>query len=408
WFLMAGLARVFGCSLALGRVFSFVTALLLAVLIGWLVKQSTKDGYVALIASLFYLASPYVYYQAHVFGDIMSLGIIFSLLGIYLVSKYEGSNKIYLSLPLFILAFYTKQPFVVAPAAACLYLFFKDKRTALKFGGTYALLVLTIFLMANCLTSGNFYFHTIAGNRFAYNLVKMLFEYITTIQVHFVLLGFAAAFALNKLLKRELDLFSFYFCLAALVAVGVGKAGASAISYMLEPLAVACVLFSRSLVELQCRFKDYILARSLLVVLLILQLAALAHAPYTADSTFRLSSTPTEDARLIGEKVSRYIQSTKGRVLSQDAGLVVINGKELLVDPILVTQLSKGGMWDQTGLVTDIADGRFSLVLLKFDLEQTKSSGWFTDEMLSAIRNNYCLDERIGENYLYKPKRGHR
>jgi hypothetical protein len=403
WVLIAALAKVFGGSLALGRSFSFGTALLLGLLIYLFVQRKTKDNYLAGLAALFYFASPYVYYQAHVFGDIMSLGIIFSLLGLYCVDKYEGSQKVFWAVPFFVLAFFTKQYFIAAPIAACLYLFFRDRKTAFIIGLAYSLCLAAGIAVAAYLTNGYFIFHTIMSNRFSYVVFKMVFEYISTIQIHFLLLTIAVVYVLSKLFVKKADLFSIYFMITALIALGVGKVGASSISYMLELLVVSCLLFALYFKEQGDQIAANIQSGLFISILLIGQLITLAHAPYAADSSYRLSSTPTYRDRLVGEQVSRLIKQATGPVISQDAGFVVINGQELLVDPILVTQLSLAGMWDQSNFVKDIDQRKFTLVLLKFDLATTKHTGWFTDEMLLVLRNNYQLVEQIGGNYLYKP-----
>lgn len=402
--IFAFFSKIFGASLALGRSASLITSIIVGVIIYGIVKEKTRDNYIAITSSLLFFASPFTYIQSHVFGDIMAMGILFSLIGIYLVFKYEDSKKIYFCIPFFILAVYTKQSFITAPLASFLYLFLKDKKLSIKMALIYAISGLLLFWLANYLTGGQFYFHTMTSNGWPFSITKMIYEYVMTIQIHLVLIGFALAFCLITVIRREYNLFVTYFTFSTLLAVTVGKIGGSAISYMLEPIALSCILFGVFFERMEQKIKKNELATILVFTLLILQLVSFAHAPYVADSVFSGSTTPTMEDRIIGQEVSAYMKNTSGKVLSEDAGFVVINDKDLLVDPVLVTQLHRVGLFDQSEILNDIQNGDFSLILLKFDVKEVEHYGHFTDEMIEGIRNNYYLVETIGENYIYEPK----
>lgn len=403
YILYTGLAKIFGASLALGRSASLVTSILVGALIYGIVKENTRDRYIALISSLLFFASPFAYFQAHVFGDIMTLGILFSLIGIYLITRYERTKRVYFCVPFFLLAVYTKQTFIAAPIASFIYLFAKDRKLTIKIAGLYVLSGLCLFLLANHLTEGRFYFHTLASNLFPYTIFNLVFRYVKTIQLHFILLSFAGAFALHAVIRRQSNIFVIYFVISAIIAITAGKVGASAISYMLELIAVSCILFGFCFAGVQQQIRESELANTLVGVALIFQLVVFAHVPYFADSIFRGSTTPTMTDRINGQKVSSYVKNTTGKVLSQDAGFVVLNNKELLVDLFLFTQLYRKDLVDQSELVSDIQNKEFSLILLKFDVKKAERSDCLTDEMLNAARNSYHLVETIGGNYIYEP-----
>lgn len=407
YLILAAFAKIFGASLALGRISSLVTSLLVGALIYKIVDEKTQGKYVAIVSSLLFFASPFTYVQGHVFGDIMTMGILFSLIGVYLLLKYEESKKVYLCLPFFLLAVYTKQPFIVAPVASFIYLFLKDKKTSITLAGVYAISGLFLFLLLNYLTGGQFYFHTIASNCWPYSILQLAYEYIRTIMIHIVLFAFAGSFVLYTTIKggyrEKHGIFIIYFVISALMALTVGKIGASAISYMLELVAVSCILFGFFFDRIKREIEGTTMIPVLVGGLLIFQLVAFAHAPYVADSAFSGSTTPTVEDKMVGEEVSSYVKNMSGKILSEDAGFVVINGKELLVDTTLVAQLYRVGLFDQSELVSDVQDREFSLILLKFDVESVTKHQRFTDEMLDAIRANYHLVEKIGENYMYEP-----
>jgi len=400
----AGLIKIFGVSFAPGRFLGMSEAILIGALIYKIIQEETKNNYNAVISSLFFFASPYVYCQSRLYGEIVTLGMLFSLIGIYLVLKYEKTTKIYLSIPLFLLAVYTRQTFIAAAFASFIYLFTKKQKSAVKYVLLYMLSGLFIFLLANHVTDGQFYRHMIQYNIHQFNIFFMVIGYVRAILLHSILFGFAAAYALYVLSKKQLSLFVIYFLISAGVAVTIGKAGSGGSSYMFELITVSYILFGMFFNEIkpQINEKDSIMS-VLIAVMLILQLILFAHAPFVADSPFEASKTPTHADVLNSQKVSLYIKNASGPVLSEDAGFALLNDKEVLLEPFVFTQLYKQGMWDQKKLVGDIHDRKFSLILLKFDLNENDSER-FTKEMLNEMRKNYYFVDKIGDNYIYKPK----
>ena len=408
----APLVKLFGISFSIGRTISVLSAILSGILIYKIVGMKT-DKRIAIISALLFFASPYIYYWTSLFR-VDTLGLLFSLAGIYLVFRYEKSKIIYLSIPFFLLAIYTKQSLIAAPIASFIYLFLKDKKLAITNAGLFGLSGILLLLLCNYLTDGRFYLHTIAYQSFGISLHQATERYLDMIQTHAILFGFAFVQAVYIILKKKTGLFAYYFVASALIAVSVGRPG-SHVNYFLELIAVCCILFGTLLSELQPQIKKGNLAGILVTVMLLLQLALFAHPPYTKIA---------EDLR-IGQEASTRIQSSEGSVLSEDAGLVVINDKELLIEFFMATQMEKRGLWDQSNFVSDLQNKNFSLILLEVNanhvlrfltlegsdaiMKMQQRYGLlqrFTVEMLEAIVNNYHLVETIGEYYVYEPNEG--
>lgn len=403
WLLLTGLAKVFGTSLAIGRVYSFITSILVGVLIYKIVKTQTKDKYISIVSSLIFFASPFTYLQASVFGDIMATGIIFSLIGVCLVLKYQNSKMIFFCIPFFLLAGYTKQVFIAAPIASVIYLLFKNKRLSLQIGSLYVIFGTSIFLLINYLTNGQFYFHVVSSNQaYPFSLFTLIYHLVLTIQTHLVLFALATAFAMYLIYKRENNIFVIYLIILIPMMITLGKAGSSPISYMLETIAISCILFGSFFSRvIQCK-KDKILP-VLVGLLLILQLVTFVHAPHVIDNMYMRSTTPTENNKNVTQEVSLYINNASGKMLSEDMGILVINNKELLVDIAAITHLHREGISMQGEIVSDINNRNFSLILLRFDVNTTNHYHSVTDEMLVGVRNNYHLEKCIGLNYIYLP-----
>jgi len=406
----APLVKLFGISFSIGRLISVLSAILVGILI-YKIVAIKADKRIAVISTLFFFASPYIYYWTRLFR-VDTLGLLFSLVGIYLVLKYERSKAIYLSIPFFLLAVYTKQSLIAAPIASFLYLFLKDKRLGITSAGLFGLSGILLFLLCNYATDGQFYLHTVAYQNFGISLHQTIERYLDMIQTHAILFGFAFVQAVYIILKKNPGLFAYYFVASALIAVSVGRPG-SHVNYFLELIVACCILSGTLLSELQPQIKKASLIGISVVVLLLLQLAYFAHLPYT----------PTAEDLRIGEEAASWVQSSSGSILSEDAGLVVINDKELLIEFFMATQMEKRGLWDQSKFVSDLQNKSFSLILLEVNAksqlafltlegsdeiartqQRYSNRQRFTVEMLEAIVSNYHLTETIGKYFVYEPE----
>ena len=119
----------------------------------------------------------------------------------------------------------------------------------------------------------------------------------------------------------------------------------------------------------------------------IMNIRAIIKTPFTISFTPRL--------------VSSYVGNASGPVLSEDSGLLLLNGKEVSFQPDIFTQLSKQGLWDQSSFVRDIENGTFSLIVLRFDFWVGSPHERFTDEMLDVMRANYRLVLTTGIYWIY-------
>ncbi|CAD7769609.1 Dolichyl-phosphate-mannose-protein mannosyltransferase [Candidatus Methanoperedenaceae archaeon GB50] len=412
----AALVKIFGVSFATGRLVGMFSAILVGCFIFKIVQEKTKNKHIAVVSSLLFFASPYIYGSSCIFGSPNMLGTLFSWAGIYCILKYENSKKIYLSVPFFLLAIYSLPVFIAAPAASFIYLFIRDKKLATKIIVLYVLSGLFLFSLANYITDGQFYLHTVRYNAQPIVTSLVLKRYIRSIGLHPILFAFAVTYIFSEWIKYEkkVSLVSIYFITAAIFVVSMGHEGAGTPSYMFELLSVSCILFGMMLDKIRPAIvkNDENTVRILIAVLLILQLIIFAHAPYIADSVYSDPLTPTQTDLINGQKVSLYIKEVEGPVLSENSGFLVINGKEVLLEPFVFRRLYNQGLWDQTKLVDDIHNQKFSLIVLRYDVNYEKeSSGRLTKEINNEIRDNYYIVDKIGGGiyrgmiHIYKPRR---
>ncbi len=409
----AGLMKIFGLSFAVGRALSFVAALLIALLIFAAVARPSQKQ-VATTSAILFLSSPFVF-QWSLLYRVDTLGLLFSFLGVLIVHRHWQSRFLLLCVPCFLLALATKQSFVAAPLAAVAYLSLTNRKRALHVGALLVAGGSGLFFLANHLTNGQLYEHVVAHHlSLPLSLKAALGWYRTFLRAHMILVAFAGAAALYSLSRRRYSIFHLYFFAAALSLITAGKAGAD-INYFMELVAVSCVLFGLLFGELVLKFRKETSLQVAMISVLAVQL--------TGD--LRLPAMPSQSAIDDVERVSAYIVNSDGKILTDEAGLAVLNGVVPAIEPFMLTQLARRGMWDQSALLDDLREKSFSLVILRADLEcgahgaadllltdeliqelcgtQGVAGYLLTDEMIQELTNSYDLVEVVGDFHIYRP-----
>ena len=101
-----------------------------------------------------------------------------------------------------------------------------------------------------------------------------------------------------------------------------------------------------------------------------------------------------------------FLHATPGEVLADDVGLLYAAGRPLRYDdPSTMGPAARSGVWDQRGLIQEIAEQRFSAILLPVNLDRdtADATGRWTPEMLVAVRAHYRLVFR-DTIFTYIPK----
>ncbi len=295
----------------------------------------------------------------------------------------------------FVAALYTKQTFFAAPLAVAVFLFFSDRKKALIFVVQSCILYVLIFLLINYLTHGEFYRHNFLYNLNVFVFKQAIKHYIWALQNHAIIL-FSVVYVWYSIAEKKCPLLLSYFVLACIIAVSVGKIGAN-MNYFFEMIALACMLTGLCLERLSGEINegifDYLKNGAMIV-----QLLLFLHMPYLTEPT--ATKLIREDFR----KLSEIISKTEGNIISEDAGMLVLNHKAVLFQAFEFTQLANQKIWNQTVFIHNIEHRLFSLIILSFDLNCLVDEERLTPEMVQAIRENYYIREKIGEYYLYYPK----
>lgn len=392
-YLCAGLAKLTGLSFFGGRLITFIASIFVALLIYEITKKES-DKEVAFISALLFIASSYIY-KNNPLMRVDMLGLLFSLLGIYIFIKADAQNKPFYSIPLFILSLYTKPVFFSAPVAAGIWLIIKDK----KRGFTFILLSIIsygiIFFFLNHLTNGEFFRHNFLYNLNIFILTQAIKHYVWFLQNHSMLFFFSVFFIIDSLIKRELSIFSVYFIISAITSFSAGKIGANT-NYFLELIAISCILSGLCIKKLK-GYNQKKICNLLIYTLLFIQLLLFLHMP------FLTKPAPTKSDRENFEKLSDIISKTEGPIISEDGGILVLNKKEVLFMPFEFTQLANQKIWNQDKFLEDLKNKRFSLLVFSFNVNYFFDKERLTPEIVKVMKDNYYVDKAIGDYFIYKP-----
>lgn len=387
---------IFGISFATGRLVAFLAVIGTAYIIYRIVLKFTGNNVVAFLTGLFYLSIDYVYVWG-IYMRIDTLSIFFNMLGIYWVIQYEDDyKKLRWCVLFFLLSLYTRQSMIAGTAAAYLYLLTKNRKVAGKLIGYTLLYGLSVFVLLNIITKGQFYLHIVKYNNNIFTtrqlwffLSKELFTYTTILIISLI----ASLLWLKEHRKRIIAL---YFIFAFLVQLTVGKVG-SMLNYLIEPVGIMGIIFG-ILIGDALKKKNQLINAGI-SILVLLQIANYYYGPNTLNWGWQPSPPPVA--------LDRYVEESKGLILAENLGILPAHNRDIYFDPFIFTQLHYQGIWDQSKIIRDIKEKKFDLIMLEFSLyyDHSSDSDRWSKEMKQAMYENYYLIDTQGYIRVYAPIR---
>ncbi|UCH35806.1 MAG: glycosyltransferase family 39 protein, partial [Armatimonadota bacterium] len=379
--------KLSGVSFTFGRALSCGATLGVAALIWALLRRARAPRFTAALAAMLFLAAPIVRLWAPLMRVDMT-AILFGLCGLYCVLL--GGRWLVAAVVLMIVAIYTRQSEVAPLAAAVTYLWWiGERRNAVIVGASALAVTLVMFGTLQLATDGWFYRHIVVANQNLWDsrlLVRRWSSVLSSWPLPFILgvVGLAVAGWTAKgrppgapSERRPERLIGAYFVFALLVFLTAGKIG-SGVNYMQEPIVAACLATGIAYPWLASRVGTWAgkVAWVAVWAVLILSLAApclkaaLGHAG--GEAPWRRKTIEG------GRAAVDLIRRTKGDILSDDAGLLVIAGRPVLLDSHKMTSMFYDGHWDQGPLIQDIKRRRFALIISVWNPAGGASDEWGT------------------------------
>ena len=429
---------IFGPSLLIGRLISFISTVLSAIFIGLIVGVvgNRKSKLPALAAASIFLIIPYVLEWASLFRIDM-LGLMFTLCGLFLVIRYPKSKKaVIISTIIFIMAAFTRQSFgFAAPLAASIWLFTRDKRQLPLLILMYSLGGLILFGLINWLTKGGFFFHIITANvnpfnwQTVTNFVRDIWfkmPVLVILSLIFLVLGWKYT--------QTYPFLAPYLIAGSIASLTIGKIGSN-VNYLVELsagfslLAGVCVdqlsnLFAikdedlpdfsfrqdkipaPETIEPQVRRKMWLNVSIFLIlaISLTIQIAGLTrNSLYGPIINRRDRFKQANGYAFVNERIKAT--ADQGPILADEfMAMLPANQLPLYLQPFEMTQLANAGIWDQSGFLQDIEQHKFPLILIHhFEFFPVYLERW-TPEMLTSIFDQYVATDRKANTILFTPK----
>lgn len=413
-----------------GRLVSLVAALGVAMLIVLIVSRAAGSWLAGLLGgALFLSAPPVLLWATRIKPDL--LGLFFTALGLYMATRATtaaiSSGRrpwVIAAAVCFTLAFFTKQTAVAAPLAAGLALLAADLRAfllrrkghrsglasllaawanTLTFGLTYLALTLSVWLLLDLRTGGQFTAHVWGLHRGEWWSAYLLGKFVALLAPYWPLM-LLGMIALARAIGSDRALVPAWYALVApITLLGAGETGANH-NHLLETLLALSIAGAVAIgwasgygrrstphpnagIGSERRpFALRIALRGTAIALFAAQIA-LAYQPQPWYAP-ELNLTDPPERYLV------FIRNTPGEILADDVGLLLAAGRTLRYDdPSTMGPAADSGVWDQGGLLQEIAERRFSAIMIPVDVanDPIDPSGRWTPEMLAAIRTHYRL-----------------
>jgi len=404
------LIRVFGDSAyTLGRAVSLAATLVGAAALAWSTRRITSSWPFGLLAAGLLLTQNVTVLLWGSLERVDALALALTLVGLAL---FTDERRLAAAL-MFVLAFFTKQTYVVAPIACGISLW-PCRRELVRFvplvlGGVGVGVAVAVWR-----TDGWFWWHIVTSNANQPDLDTFAILIGSFLQFN----GLPVLAALASLLLpcglRE-RVWRLYFVGSLLELLTVAKLGASS-NYWLEASAATAALLALGAHRLSREHVTrlvgpVVLAGALLIAvpayqatatelsgiaLEVLRPATPRYLSLVAD----VGSDPYRvDARLVEE-----IAREPGALLTDNSGLAVAAGKRIEYEFQIFQLLRVEGLWSETPILDAIAQRRFSLVALMHPLDGPVETTRWSPAIQSAVQSNYDF---VGAEYgfwLYRPR----
>jgi hypothetical protein len=388
--------KALGLSLLGPRLLAFVTMLgLLAVLFDILLFILGERASALAFTVLFVM--PWFVTTWTALARVDSTAILLSLLGLSIVLRRGPGVAAWPALPVFWLAFFTKQNALLAPAAVLLELgLARDKRFARALAA-YALPLVALFGLLVLATHGGAWRHLIVyTSASSYEWGRMAESYVQLAVVGGPLLLLAwAGEALEPAVfrKRTGRLLLLYFGLNLAAFATIAKAGAAQ-NYFIEPWLATVLLAAWALRCLRLARPWALWAWPAWLALA----AATAHHAYPSLDRLPHELHHPENARAF-VTLDRLIRETPGPVLSENLTLLVLARRRVLLEPFGVAQLVQSGLFRPDRLVRDCEAGLFPLVVVEHRM-------WDVPGFRECLERRYQPVVELGRFLALQPRVG--
>ncbi|QPC81176.1 hypothetical protein G4Y79_15850 [Phototrophicus methaneseepsis] len=303
----------------------------------------------------------------------------------------------------------------------------RNPRTALLYSAGLITAAITVFVIANVTTDGNWMLNLISANTNPFTLEQYTGLLRQFVRLHWPLLLLSSLYVLYELYATRLSLFSIWFIISFASTVASGTWGAGD-SYFATTIAASCLLagnfVAKSLREgwqlpwLPKQPAKVVISISSLALLCIYSLTVIklpTSGPIFGPIAQALDVSPAPGHRYplydaagwtVGYAVTGHfpspqdyengwyivdrIKNADKPAMTEDPSFMIQAGQVVITNATQLNNLYKNHLYDPSNLIKMIEDHAFSLIVLR--------ARFYPEPVLKAIGDHYHVDEVVPLN----------
>jgi hypothetical protein len=327
------------------------------------------------------------------------LACLFSVAGLLSFDRHRDDPGWRRHLPWawFVLALFTKQNAVAAPAAVFAALAADPgRRGRLPQALASFLVPLAILFGALVLTTGgeawrHLFRYTAAAE---YSWPDLVRAYRTLFLVGGPLLALVALALVSewRALSRGPNLVLLVYWLLNAAALATSSKSGAAQNYLIEPYVATLLLAAASLAALREASPRVFRAWPAFFLMAAATATVVGHEQARLPQAIR---NPDKAADFVA--LNRLVATTRGPILSENLSVLVLNRKPVLVEPFALVWFAEEALWDPAPLVSDCRRGFFDLVISEHRLQAIPGMG-------PCLEERYERVEILGPYEVMRPR----
>jgi hypothetical protein len=363
---------LFGPSLLFPRLLSFLATVGLLAVLFPLLRRLAGDKWIALALTLLFLVPWFVSTWAAL-GRVDMLALLLSTSGLAVVERHGMTRRAWAALPLFWLAFFTKQTALTVPLAVFLDRLLARDRGLPRALAAWAIPLGLLFGALVLGTHGEAWRHLVpytAAAGYEWGRMAGSYAHLAVVAGPLLLVVVVAlVVAPGATLAGAGRLFVIHLLLKLLAFATIAKEGAAQ-NYFIEPWLAALLAAAVALRALTARFPGFASWRPAVLLAAVVT----AHLAYPSlDRLPRALHHPERAREFV--RLTRLVREARGPVLSENLSVLVVNRRPVLVEPFGVLLLVKKGLLRPDLIVRDCEAGKFALVVTEDRLTEIPGVG---------------------------------
>ena len=411
-----------GDPLFVGRLISILSLGLALMGVGWLASRVDHPhersravvcaGTAALFATVF---PPVLLWTGLMRVDLTALA--FTVAGLVAgIAAFQRPRLVHIAYMFFVLAVFTKQTAIAAPAALTLVLLVHNPKAALA--GVISGLVVGLFVLSMLVlnTDGNVIRHLFLYNVNRFDFLRLLGMLLAGLGPCLPLIAVVVALTMShsqvknlrislcnlhdlrvqmncSYVTRIFSIVLLWLTLSSILSLTVAKSGSN-LNYFLEPVAAVLVLLGIGLRQPHKASDRRLIGVALLATLII------APWPFYRPA---IAQMPSESQQW---QFADELSHADAPVLSDDMVILKRAGHAVFLEPAIFAELTSTGLWNEKPLLKMLYERGFALIATMGGESGHLYKARYSPAARRAIAANYPVKRSFGDLVLHLPANG--